>query len=392
MFIKNQTKRQFDATLKREGQTVYDYFTLEEYKVFFRRSFSSNVSAQKIKIYFDQETNIHKGSILMFKNDIYIVGVLNYYESDVYFAAEATKCITRIPAGTNEIPLAITSNTLSADTGTVRVISGTGSFYTQFNDQSKNIKINNRYNIFGREYKILNTLNIDGILFITAEMEAAYQGGISQVSYLGQSTTDKKMLLQYSLVQTASNDIYYASDNIVGYESSDPSVAIVDKNGILTPISDGTTTITLTYRVNGCLENNSDVESTYTHQITVNAQPTPPPQPPTGYTCTVTHNGLDTIKTGGSKTFTVNCFEGGTEVGILPGVWSYKGTDSSDYPISNTDLMNNLTITDIDSNSKKIKLNNNSTTASWYNGKLTVNYTLDDNSYIGSDVVIIKPL
>jgi hypothetical protein len=350
------------------------------------------VSAQKIKIYFDQETDIHKGSILIFKNDIYIVGVLNYYESDVYYAAEATKCITRIPAGTNEIPLAITSNTLGTDTGTVRVISGSGSFYTQFNDQSKNIKINNRYNIFGREYKILNTLNIDGILFITAEMETAYQGGISQVSYLGQSTTDKKMLLQYSLVQTASDDIYYASDNIVGYESSDPSVAIVDKNGILTPISDGTTTITLTYRVNSCLENDSDIESTYTHQITVSTQPTPPPTPQ--YTCTITHNGADTIKVGGTggKTFTVNCFEDGVAIGLLAGIWSYEATDGDGNPISDSDLMDNITITDPDTGKKKITIKSNSTTYRWYSGTLIVKYTLDYNSYVGIDTIEIIPL
>ena len=392
MFIRNLTKRQFDATLNREGQSVYDYYTLEEYKVFFRRNLSSSVSTDKMKIYFTEETPIKKGSIITYKDSIYIVGTINYYESNIYCVAEITQCYTEVAAGTKLVPLAIMDTDISTDSGTVSIIDGNTTLYTQYNNDSKNIKINNFYNIFGRDYKVKNTYCIDGILFILLEIVVAQEGGINTVTYLGENTITEytPIPMYYSLVNHGTEDIHYSNENIVGYSSSDVEIATINDKGILIPISDESVDITITYRVNSCLSDNSDVESTFTHTITINTSPEPPSP---RYTCDVTHAGTDVINIGGGKkTFDISCYDEGSPTSILPGTWSYEATDGYGNPINNTTLISKLNIQDVDVDTKKIGIVSDSDTFDWIGGTFTVKYTITDGGYVGSDTMQISVL
>lgn len=129
--IFNANRRQFNVTLKREGITVTDYYSNQEYKVFFRRNGKGTNSQGKLRFYYSQDTDIHIGTIFTLKGEQYLVISQDGIESDVYYTSFCVRCDTSLTVWIEKenkyvvIPCAVISDKYTLTHGsTINMISG----------------------------------------------------------------------------------------------------------------------------------------------------------------------------------------------------------------------------------------------------------------------------
>ena len=299
------TKKQFDYTMNRERIIVTDYFDSNiTYEVFFRRNNRGTNPDGKIKLYYAKETPIQIGTIFVLKGEIYIVTSKDGIESDIFFTSMAIRCDVTFVVKSNgeykDIPLTVVSDKMTVNHGSVfNVVSGSVVMYTQDNDISRNIAINNEYYAFGGYYKVGGNFFNNGLAYFYLERQTMPQDNY-KITYNGVTSFDIKDSTTYQLSYTVTNNGNVVKNPTIHYSSSDETIATVDSNGVMTMLKEGTVDITATY---------SSASTTTTMTISNSSTPS------LDYTMEI-YASSDTLKVGGSyKTLTVKYYNSdGTEI------------------------------------------------------------------------------
>ena len=246
------TKKQFDYTMNRERIIVTDYFDSNiTYEVFFRRNNRGTNPDGKLKLYYAKETPIQIGTIFVLKGEIYIVTSKDGIESDIFFTSMAIRCDVTFVVKSNgeykDIPLTVVSDKMTVNHGSVfNVVGGSVVMYTQDNDISRSISINNEYYAFGGYYKVGNNFFNNGLAYFYLERQTMPQDNY-KITYNGVTSFDIKDSTTYQLSYTVTNNGNVVKNPTIHYSSSDETIATVDSNGLMTMLKEGTVDITASY-------------------------------------------------------------------------------------------------------------------------------------------------
>lgn len=248
--IKNCTQRQFDAVLKREGITVRDYFDDTEYLVFFRKNNRGTNPQGKVRMFYPQNCGIKLGTAFTLKNDTYIVISQDAQESDIYYTSIAIKCDTNFTLETDEgwitLPFVTESDKYGVSSGSVfTMIDGSVICYTSLNKYSKDIAVNDIFYNYGGRYSVANYFCNNNIHYFYMKRELNTDASYSLV-YEGDTVFDISTTPTYQLSFIALNNMSAVDNPKLKYVSSDETVATVDENGLVTFLSVGTGTVSIT--------------------------------------------------------------------------------------------------------------------------------------------------
>lgn len=357
------TKKQFDYTMNRERIIVADYFDSNiTYEVFFRRNNRGANPDGKVKLYYAKETPIQIGTIFVLKGEIYIVTSKDGIESDIFFTSMAIRCDVTFVVKSNgeykDIPLTVVSDKMTVNHGSVfNVVGGSVVMYTQDNDISRNIAINNEYYAFGGYYKVGSNFFNNGLAYFYLERQQMPQDNY-KITYNGVTSFDINDGTTYQLSYTVTNNDIVVENPTITYSSSDETIATVDTNGLMTILKEGSVDITAT---------------AYSASVTT-AMTIANSSPSVDYRMEI-YASTDTLKIGGSyKGLTVKYYNsGGTEI-------------TSDVIVNKTreDYVWSAWCEGVD-------LTNNTSLIKWLDGS-TVNQNkiklLEDRSYLGKIMTI----
>ena len=358
------TKKQFDYTMNRERIIVTDYFDSNvTYEVFFRRNNRGANPDGKVKLYYAKETPIQIGTIFVLKGEIYIVTSKDGIESDIFFTSMAVRCdvtfVVKCNGEYKDVPFIVASDKMTVGYGKIfNVVSGSVVMYTQDNDISRNIKINNEYYAFGGYYKVGSNFFNNGLAYFYLERQQMPQDDY-KITYNGVTSFDIKDSTTYQLSYTVTNNGSVVKNPTIHYSSSDETIATVDSNGLMTMLKEGTVDITASY---------STASVTTTMTITNSSTPS------LDYTMDIYSSSYE-LKVGGSYR------------GIEVKYYNSEGTDITTETIANKtreDYVWSAWCEGVD-------LTNDTSFVKWVNGS-TVNQKriklLDDRSYLGKTMTI----
>lgn len=358
------TKKQFDYTMNRERIIVADYFDSNiTYEVFFRRNNRGANPDGKVKLYYAKETPIQIGTIFVLKGEIYIVTSKDGIESDIFFTSMAIRCDVTFVVKSNgeykDIPLTVVSDKMTVNHGSVfNVVSGSVVMYTQDNDISRNIAINNEYYAFGGYYKVGSNFFNNGLAYFYLERQQMPQDNYA-ITYNGVTSFDINDGTTYQLSYTVTNNGSVVENPTIHYSSSDETIATVDSNGLMTMLKEGTVDITATYSM-----------ASTTTTMTISNSSTPS----LDYTMDI-YSSVYQLKVGGSYR------------GIEVKYYNSEGTDIT------ADVIVNKTREDYVWSAwcEGVDLTNDTSFVKWVNGS-NVNQKkiklLDDRSYLGKTMTI----
>ena len=358
------TKKQFDYTMNRERIIVTDYFDSNiTYEVFFRRNNRGTNPDGKVKLYYAKETPIQIGTIFVLKGEIYIVTSKDGIESDIFFTSMAVRCDVTFVVKSNgeykDIPFIVASDKMTVGYGKIfNVVSGSVVMYTQDNDISRNIKINNEYYAFGGYYKVGSNFFNNGLAYFYLERQTMPQDDY-KIVYNGVTSFDINDGTTYQLSYTVTNNGNVVNNPTITYSSSDETVATVDSNGLMTMLKEGTVDITATY---------STVSVTTTMTIANSSTPS------VDYTMDIVSSTYE-LKVGGSYK------------GLTLKYYNSEGTDITSETIVNKtreDYVWSAWCNGVD-------LTNNTNFVSWINGSEVNQKRIklgNDRSYLGKTMTI----
>ena len=291
------TEIQYKRTMEREGKILTTYTGGAEFKAFFRINNDNENQRETIVIYYDVTAPVRPGTLVMYGYGVYLALNRETVENDVYYKSTLVKCngvynensgaVMNIPFYSDNM-----KSSVSVGNSTITMLSGNIEIITEENSLSKKIKINQKFNEFGRTFNVCNLYSMDGILHIIAEV---YSNMTPTYTYSvvidGTPTTSLKTGETVQLTATTYMGETITTGATLDWTSSDNTIATVDSTGLVTCVSEGTVLITCTWV-------EQDVKGTATINIS-NTEPVTP----TGYTYTIT--GTSRLRIGVSRTYTL---------------------------------------------------------------------------------------
>ena len=315
--INNLNQRQFDIVMKRECITVTDYFYRDvTYDIFCRRNNRGTNPQGKIRIFYAKTTPISIGTMFILNGECFLVNSQDNIESDVYWTSMATKCdnyfnvMWKNDGNYVSVPCVTISDKYTLDKGSViNLISGSVTILTGLNQYSKGIEIGDKFWAYGGYYEVGNFFYNDGLAYVFMTREASPQTTHS-ITYTGDTVLYTSTGTYQLTYKTIDENNFVVENPKLSYLSNNPSIATVDKNGLLTIVSDGSVVITTTWMDGGLKE----CETVITIKKSDDSgeddngggdTPTDPivPEPPVEPEPTMTaeiYASTDTIKVGGS--------------------------------------------------------------------------------------------
>ena len=222
--LTNETERSFRRVMEREGKTVTIWGTNDKIRVFFRRFSDNRQKRNTVTIYYDKNTDIVQGSIFQINGANFIVINRETPENEVYRRSTCLQCngfLTTKSGTVRGIPFY--SGLLDDSTGTeynqfTTVVDGKMELITN-TGLTENLVLDDKFNAFGRTWKITNFIYVENLLLVSCEMTAAApddpdSGGSGSGSDQGQ--TNPPETEGYSIT-LADEDLYYVIPNEIGY-------------------------------------------------------------------------------------------------------------------------------------------------------------------------------
>lgn len=243
----------YEETMRREGKNLTIYSSGIKFKAFFRIRNDYENQRETIIIYYDVTAPVHSGTLIMIDNKVFLALNKETVENDVYYKSTLIRCngiyndnhgvISNIPFYSNNMKssLAIGNNVITTLNGNIELL-------TEENSISKQIKIDQYFNEFGRTFKVTNIYIIDGIVHVIGEVysdmepEIIYSIKINGVpdTYIEPNITIQLSAIPYINGSTTTGATF-------NWISADNSIAIVDNTGKVTSLSDGTVKISVTW-------------------------------------------------------------------------------------------------------------------------------------------------
>lgn len=292
------TEIQYKRTMEREGKTLTTYTGGAEFKAFFRINNDNENQRETIVIYYDVTAPVRPGTLVMYGYGVYLALNRETVENDVYYKSTLVKCngvynensgaVMNIPFYSDNM-----KSSVSVGNSTITMLNGNIEIITEENSLSKKIKIDQKFNEFGRTFSVCNLYSMDGILHIIAEvysnMTPTY---IYSVVIDGTPTTSLKTGETVQLTATTYMGETITTGATLDWTSSDNTIATVDGTGLVTCVSEGTAMITCTW-----------VEQDVKGTVSINVSDSSEPVTPTGYTYSI--SGNSNLKCGFSRTYTL---------------------------------------------------------------------------------------
>lgn len=279
----------------------------------------------------------------MYGYGVYLALNRETVENDVYYKSTLVKCngvynensgaVMNIPFYSDNV-----KSSVSVGNSTITMLNGNIEIITEENSLSKKIKIDQKFNEFGRTFNVCNLYSMDGILHIIAEV---YSNMTPTYTYSvvidGIPTTLLKTGETVKLTATTYMGETITTGATLDWTSSDSTIATVDGTGLVTCVSEGTALITCTWV-------EQDVKGTATINIS-NTESVAP----TGYTYTI--SGNTNLKNGFSRTYTLTITDSsGNDVTSSQNDYSWNivsdFTDKIEQVITNNQIK--LTVDDED--------------------------------------------
>ena len=337
------TEIQYKRTMEREGKILTTYTGGAEFKAFFRINNDNEKQRETIVIYYDVTAPVHPGTLVMYGYGVYLALNRETVENDVYYKSTLVKCngiynentgwVMNVPFYSDNM-----KSSVSVGNNTITMLNGNIEIITEENSLSKNIKIDQKFNEFGRTFKVCNLYSMDGILHIIAEVYANQTPSYKcTVEIDGTPTTSIKPGEMVKLTATAYINGISNSGATLDWTSSDNTIATVDGTGLVTCKSEGSANIYCTW-----------VEQDVKETATINISNTEPVTP-TGYTYTI--SGNTNLKNGFSRTYTLTITDSsGNDVTSSQNDYSWNivsdFTDKIEQVITNNQIK--LTVDDED--------------------------------------------
>ena len=337
------TEIQYKRTMEREGKILTTYTGGAEFKAFFRINNDNENQRETIVIYYDVTAPVRPGTLVMYGYGAYLALNRETVENDVYYKSTLVKCngvynensgaVMNIPFYSDNM-----KSSVSVGNSVITTLNGNVEIITEENSLSKKIKINQKFNEFGRTFNVCNLYSMDGILHIIAEVYANQTPTYTYSVVLdGTPTTSLKTGERVQLTATTYMGETITTGATLDWTSSDNTIATVDGTGLVTCVSEGTATITCTWV-------EQDVKGTSTINIS-NTEPVTP----TGYTYTI--SGNTNLKNGFSRTYTLTITDSsGNDVTSSQNDYSWNivsdFTDKIEQVITNNQIK--LTVDDED--------------------------------------------
>lgn len=292
------TEIQYKRTMEREGKTLTTYTGGAEFKAFFRINNDNENQRETIVIYYDVTAPVRPGTLVMYGYGVYLALNRETVENDVYYKSTLVKCngvynensgaVMNIPFYSDNM-----KSSVSVGNSTITMLNGNIEIITEENSLSKKIKIDQKFNEFGRTFSVCNLYSMDGILHIIAEV---YSNMTPTYTYSvvidGTPTTSLKTGETVQLTATTYMGETITTGATLDWTSSDNTIATVDGTGLVTCISEGTSMITCTW-----------VEQDVKGTASINVSNSSESVTPTGYTYTI--SGNTNLKNGFSRTYTL---------------------------------------------------------------------------------------
>ena len=289
------TEIQYKRTMEREGKILTTYTGGAEFKAFFRINNDNENQRETIVIYYNVTAPVRPGTLVMYGYGVYLALNRETVENDVYYKSTLVKCngvynensgaVMNIPFYSDNM-----KSSVSVGNSTITMLNGNIEIITEENSLSKKIKIDQKFNEFGRTFNVCNLYSMDGILHIIAEVYANQTPTYTYSVVLdGTPTTSSKTGERVQLNATTYMGETITTGATLDWTSSDNTIAAVDGTGLVTCVSEGTATITCTWV-------EQDVKGTATINIS-NTEPVTP----TGYTYTI--SPTSSLRVGVSKTY-----------------------------------------------------------------------------------------
>ena len=243
----------FEATMEREGETLVTYSDGVPFKAFFRMRNDNESQRETIVIYYGISAPVYSGTLVIIGGKTFLAINKETVENDVYYKSTLMKCngiyndnggeICNIPFYSDNMksPLMVGNNVVDNLNGNIELL-------TEENLASKQIKIDQCFNEFGRTFKVANIYTIDGIMHIIAEV---YFDMMPQIQYSIQINGVSDMYMKPNDTRQLSATLYRNGAVVAGaafdWKSSDHTVAKVDHTGKVTSVSEGIVKITVTW-------------------------------------------------------------------------------------------------------------------------------------------------
>ena len=234
----------FDATMEREGRNITAYTSGSGFQAFMRRNDDGNNYEDRITLYYYTDAPVVQGSLISYGNKVYILVNRETEENHCYYKSSALACNGMITLNNRDVVgipcyASAMKDGLAERNNVLSLISGTMEFITESNSLSRQIKIDDTFNEFGRTYKVNNIYYKDGILHIITEvttnenpaghLKVAIDGLLEEAYMVGDTA-------QLSATLYINNVI---TNGTVTWESTDTSVASIDGTGNVRFLSDG---------------------------------------------------------------------------------------------------------------------------------------------------------
>ena len=337
------TEIQYKRTMEREGKILTTYTGGAEFKAFFRINNDNDNQRETIVIYYDVTAPVRPGTLVMYGYGVYLALNRETVENDVYYKSTLVKCngvynensgaVMNIPFYSDNM-----KSSVSVGNSTITMLNGNIEIITEENSLSKKIKIDQKFNEFGRTFNVCNLYSMDGILHIIAEV---YSNMTPTYTYSvvidGTPTTSLKTGETVQLTATTYMGETITTGTTLDWTSSDNTIATVDGTGLVTCVSEGTATITCTWV-------EQDVKGTATINIS-NTEPVTP----TGNTYTIT--GTSRLRIGVSRTYTLTITDSaGNDVTSSQNDYTWNLNCAFDNKIDKVISNNKITLTVEDEN------------------------------------------
>ncbi len=308
---------QFYDYLQREGTTVKNYWTGQEYRCFFRRNKDTNQTNDNVSLFYPVGNGIRPGSIITHYGKAYLILNQESLENRVYHRSDGLNAdvllTTYDETSTNEISVPCFAYDL---TGTVpdksdimSVIGGNVELMTGDNEESRKLKVNQEFNAMGSWHSIVSVNFKSGI----CRIEASIIQGSSHNPVFALKVDAEGTYLQGSTVKLRAEptiDEKPVGNPTIIWSSLNPEIAEVTDDGTVSFIETGTCGIK-------CYWKEHNVTTTVYFEVI--AEPTAPE-----YICEI--SGSDTIRSGKSSVYTAIFYQndGVTEDSSITPLWSLE--------------------------------------------------------------------
>jgi len=321
---------------------------------------------------------IKTGDIVEYNNLKYII-ISQIDKEENSFKARIRKCSYRIAfnwsGNIKWFDCIEESKVFDVSTGTyISVASGNIYITVQYNADTRNIALNNRFYVTNQPFKITGIdKSQEGLIKFNCALDSistSYDDVENNIADRWRYETGHTYTLTINNGDTANvlvNNVFQlnvsATDNgsaianpVITYTSSDPNVVSVDNTGKVMGISLGQALITAKLTYHDTISDSITITSveTLTHSYTISI------------------SGSSTIKIGQSQSYVAHIYDNGAEVFDKSVVWSVRNQDGTTSPAYST-------ITASTGNSATIKANSSST---YINRYTVLKATLSDDSTV----------